>query len=123
MTLAVFETWDGPPLWLVHRWMWILVLAVGALCFLALTFLAARRKLSIAAYIIIAMLPLFLSLVLAVGYAWDVWLDYYGSRAWIGPPPEHLIAPAMFCTVVGFPCSVALVLLFGIILLVCSHHV
>jgi hypothetical protein len=122
MMLALFETWDGPPLSLLHRWMWILVLAVGAVCSLLLIMLAARGRLSIGTHIMIAMFPLFLSLVLAVGYAWDVWLDYYGPRAWVGPPPEHLIVPAMFCTLVGFPCSVALVLLLGMILLVRSRR-
>jgi hypothetical protein len=121
MLASVFEYWDGPRLSGVHSWMWILVLAIAGVCLLVLTFLATRRQLRISTHILIAMFPLFLSLALAVGYAWDVYVDYY-SYAWIGPPPEHLIVPAMFCTLVGLPSSVALLVTFGIVLLVRSRR-
>jgi hypothetical protein len=118
MTLAVFESWHGPPLrYFPYRWAWIVVGAFAVLCLVALAVLVARRQLGLCRYVILSALPLFLSLLLSVGLSWNVYLYYYGSYIYAGPPPEDLVVPAMFCSVLGLACSVVLFILFGVVLL------
>jgi hypothetical protein len=118
MTLAVFESWDGPPLrYFPYRWALLLIMAFAALCLVALAVLAVRRQLGLCGYVILSALPLFLSLLLSIGLSWNVYLHYYGSFVYAGPPPEHLVVPAMFCSVLGLPCSVVLFVVFGVVLL------
>ncbi len=118
MTLAVFESWHGPPLqYFPYRWAWVVVGTFAVLCLVALAVLAARRQLGLCGYVILSALPLFLSLLLSVGLSWNIYLHYYGSYIYAGPPPEDLVVPAMFCSVVGLPCSVVLFIFFGVVLL------
>ena len=118
-TLAFFETWDGPPLWVPeYRWAQVLVVAIAAFCFGLLCVLAIRRQLLPLHYIVLSLLPLFAALLLSVGLSVTVFLRYYGPGAYYGQPPEQTVVFALLCSVIAAPFSVVLLLVFGIVLFI-----
>jgi hypothetical protein len=118
-TLAFFESWDGPPLWVPeYRLLQLFVVAVAAACFALLCILAIRRQLFPLRYIALSVLPLFVAMLLSVGLSLQIYLEFYGARGYMGPPIEHRMIFALLLSVIAAPCVVALLVIFGIVLLI-----
>jgi len=118
-TLAFFESWDGPPLWVPeYRLFQLLVVGIAILCFVLLCILATRRQLFPLPYILLSLLPLFVSLLLSVGLSLQIYLQFYGASGYFGPPVEHRVIFALLLSVIAAPFSVTFLVAFGIVLLI-----
>ena len=117
--LAFFESWDGPPLWVPeYRLLQILVICIAILCLACLCVLAIRRRLFPVVYILLSLLPLFVALLLSVGLSLQIYLQFYGASGYFGPPVEHRVIFALLISVIAAPLSIALLVAFGIVLLI-----
>jgi hypothetical protein len=118
-TLAFFESWDGPPLWVPeYRLFQLIVVGIAILCLVLLCILAIRRQLFPLPYILLSLLPLFVALLLSVGLSLQIYLQFYGASGYFGPPVEHRVIFALLLSVIAAPFSVTFLVAFGIVLLI-----